>query len=504
MLDRLHALQDEKSAADKLAAAIDAANQGTAEFSSFIGGVNTGIRQYLDKLNATAGGTASPEAQLAVSKAQFQRQIALASAGDRTALSGITSYADQLLQAQIGYSASGGDTGQVIESIKAALANLPTMETSEEYMARVFRETSAAQIKAMQDATGSFAASVGGMANLLAGKFDLIDMNLDGLLTFDELKAALGPLATDPAIQDLIRRVDTNGDGQVSKLELIRASLYDTASWQISSAAQFSANEQSTIWNGLWGSAGLLASKFDMVDTNISGLLDFNELKAALGPLATDDTIRALIGRADANGDGQLSRLEIINASVWGTSAQQIAVQQQTQQIIAAASASSAAAVAANTAAVSALTGYIFGDGGGDGSDGGAGDAGGGGAVGGDGSGNASSGVGSADGSASYAIGTNYVPRDMKASIHQGEAIIPKAFNPWAGGTGLGGSDPALVAELRGLRADNAKLRADLLRLIEVSAAGARGTINSVDQVAANTANSARAVALRSSQAPVA
>lgn len=33
-----------------------------------------------------------------------------------------------------------------------------------------------------------------------------------------------------------------------------------------------------------------------------------------------------------------------------------------------------------------------------------------------------------------FAVGTNYVPRDMLAQIHEGEAIVPKAFNPWAGG----------------------------------------------------------------------
>jgi hypothetical protein len=33
-----------------------------------------------------------------------------------------------------------------------------------------------------------------------------------------------------------------------------------------------------------------------------------------------------------------------------------------------------------------------------------------------------------------FAIGTNYVPRDMLAQIHEGEAIVPKAYNPAIGG----------------------------------------------------------------------
>lgn len=33
-----------------------------------------------------------------------------------------------------------------------------------------------------------------------------------------------------------------------------------------------------------------------------------------------------------------------------------------------------------------------------------------------------------------FAVGTNYVPSDMIAQIHEGEAIVPKAYNPAAGG----------------------------------------------------------------------
>jgi len=57
-----------------------------------------------------------------------------------------------------------------------------------------------------------------------------------------------------------------------------------------------------------------------------------------------------------------------------------------------------------------------------------------------------------------FAVGTNYVPRDMYAQIHEGEAIVPKAFNPWANGS-TGGDNTALIAELRALRAEVAQLR---------------------------------------------
>jgi hypothetical protein len=37
------------------------------------------------------------------------------------------------------------------------------------------------------------------------------------------------------------------------------------------------------------------------------------------------------------------------------------------------------------------------------------------------------------EGLASLDVGTNYVPHDMVANIHQGEAVVPKAYNPAAG-----------------------------------------------------------------------
>lgn len=44
------------------------------------------------------------------------------------------------------------------------------------------------------------------------------------------------------------------------------------------------------------------------------------------------------------------------------------------------------------------------------------------------------------------AIGTNYVPYDgMRAVLHEGEAVVPKRFNPAAGGTAQGGTRVALT-----------------------------------------------------------
>jgi tape measure domain-containing protein len=60
-----------------------------------------------------------------------------------------------------------------------------------------------------------------------------------------------------------------------------------------------------------------------------------------------------------------------------------------------------------------------------------------------------------------FAVGTNYVPQDMLAMVHQGEAIVPAAYNPMAGGN-PGGNQAELLAELRLLRQQNERLEARL------------------------------------------
>ena len=56
-----------------------------------------------------------------------------------------------------------------------------------------------------------------------------------------------------------------------------------------------------------------------------------------------------------------------------------------------------------------------------------------------------------------FAVGTNSVPRDMLAQIHEGEAIVPKAYNPAAGG-GMGNT-ARLEAQIERMAAELAELK---------------------------------------------
>ena len=59
--------------------------------------------------------------------------------------------------------------------------------------------------------------------------------------------------------------------------------------------------------------------------------------------------------------------------------------------------------------------------------------------------------------------GTNVVPQDGLAFLHKDEAVIPKAFNPWSGGTSMTSDDTAV--EIRALREEN---KAQALAMVQL------------------------------------
>lgn len=65
-----------------------------------------------------------------------------------------------------------------------------------------------------------------------------------------------------------------------------------------------------------------------------------------------------------------------------------------------------------------------------------------------------------------FDVGTNRVPQDMLAMVHKNEAIVPAAFNPWAGGAGLQtSSNERLEALVTQLVADNRAQAGQIVRL---------------------------------------
>lgn len=64
-----------------------------------------------------------------------------------------------------------------------------------------------------------------------------------------------------------------------------------------------------------------------------------------------------------------------------------------------------------------------------------------------------------------FDVGTNYVPQDMTAIVHQGEAIVPRAYNPSATAQGRGSDMRLLLEEITALRED---ARVQALRVVQL------------------------------------
>lgn len=73
--------------------------------------------------------------------------------------------------------------------------------------------------------------------------------------------------------------------------------------------------------------------------------------------------------------------------------------------------------------------------------------------------------IGGIGGLFGLATGTNYVPKDnFPALLHKGEAVVPAAYNPAAGGVGMGGVTIHNNIDARGATADAISLLPEVLR----------------------------------------
>ncbi|WP_438454704.1 hypothetical protein [Vreelandella venusta] len=131
--ERLWALQDEAKAQQQAREAsrnyVSELERVRGELSGAFGNING----WIDQQQATGG---TPEMNLANAQEQLARQLVLAENGDRSALQGITQYADRVLQANDAYNASSS-AGQRVESdVINALKGLPKALSAEEFLAK--------------------------------------------------------------------------------------------------------------------------------------------------------------------------------------------------------------------------------------------------------------------------------------------------------------------------------------------------------------------------------
>ncbi|MGM8931380.1 EF-hand domain-containing protein [Salinicola halophyticus] len=430
------AAQDQAEAADAAAEAADAAAEAQERYADalassrgYLEGAFRDIGSYIDQLNATDGGLASPGDQLASASSAFREQYDLALSGDRDALDSITQYADRFIDAQQGWSGSGGETSSVVDRIETMLAALPDQLTPEQFLADEFsgalagqtkdligaidlngdgvRSAVEAEISANLDATSALSSklveqmqlngqraltqsdirsALGVTESRAAEILSSLDRNGDGIvtateietsktresliealrdrfgelgdtvLTVDQIRAELNGKASASDIAAVVSQLDANGDGIVTATELSAAeqtsSLVGTlrdrfgdlagrvlTADQVRKALAGKASDaqieavirsidsngdgvitlaeaQRQATSGLPGAiAASLGPLFDSLDLNVDGFLTFDEMREALNGIATDDQLRAIFQALDTNGDGQISRLEALRDS---------------------------------------------------------------------------------------------------------------------------------------------------------------------------------------------
>jgi hypothetical protein len=212
--------------------ATEAAKQQLAAAQSAFETFVKNIKTYLDNLRAGASSPLSPKDRLAAAQSQYDAQLALAKGGDRTALDNITQYSDTLLEASKAYNASGAAYQATFQKIVADLQALPTQVSAEQFIVDAIKSSGDAIVSATDAMHAALLAGVQAnspplIATALLQNFQMLDTSVNGLLDQGEFLAGLGPLATAEEQRQaklIFNAIDTNGDGQLSKLELQNAS----------------------------------------------------------------------------------------------------------------------------------------------------------------------------------------------------------------------------------------------------------------------------------------
>lgn len=215
------ALQDQAAAAQTARAAQDRYNQSITEANQFLAGVGQTIGGYLARLSSTDAGLLAPGAQLVNARELYQQQLALARGGDRNALGNITQYADTFINASKAYSGSGGATMGILQSIQGELRGLPTQVRPEQLIVDALGQTTAAVTSGNTS-----------LITALQTSFTQLDTSLNGMLDLKEFTQGLSKFASEDTLRSLFTSFDTNGDGQLTRLEALGA----TADKQLAAA----------------------------------------------------------------------------------------------------------------------------------------------------------------------------------------------------------------------------------------------------------------------------
>lgn len=219
LLKYAHALEDVQSITQRQAEAQTQLTQAQEEYTNRLSSAGGSIANLIADLRA---GTSAGQS-FSVLAAQYRTDLAGAKTGDLAASERIAESAKAYIDAFKGRAGSQSEYDIAATRLANQLAALPATKTYEQQQLDELKALNESIAKNHTEIVAKSAELNAALVQAMATGFGSIDLNTDGLLTAAELTSALGSLATDEQLKALIAAVDTNGDGQISKLELLNS-----------------------------------------------------------------------------------------------------------------------------------------------------------------------------------------------------------------------------------------------------------------------------------------
>jgi Ca2+-binding EF-hand superfamily protein len=269
-----------------------------------------------------------------------------------------------------------------IQYLEDQANTLTSIDNTAKSIEEALREAEIARVEAFKDGATQ---TVEGFASL--------DKNVDGLLTFDELKVS--GMASDSTLEELYRLMDTNGDGTVSMLEAINQASEGTyySMLHVESLIASLNNNQITItqFKELIQVLAAANSSVGAPNNGIpAGITDVVN-QSPLGATIVDNTLYSKAGEAKINVPDALGYIQsYIGAINSGTSG----FTKESLYNILVKDWGISSSMLASMAGLDKSTVLAY-----------------------------------FEGMPAFAVGTNFVPEDMPAIVHKGERIIPAADN---------------------------------------------------------------------------
>jgi hypothetical protein len=483
----------DRQIADNAAAAAAAQASALQEAVDYLAGATANIGQWLNKLNTTDAGGLSPEQQRANSWASLQSQLVLAQGGSRDAMSGITGYADTYIAAIKATSKSAAEEQSAISRVKAQVGNLPSQVSAEQFIVNALNENlgnqgdiaqrleelktakiiadltvnaiseitklikyvtdtdllpadlkalalaeSSEMLKTIKLVSDTSVLTAGEKIAILEGSSEatrLVNLALGSdlpdeykrlaLNTYDNILKTVNFAVTDIA-DPTQRALALSTTGSVLKTISAAAGVMDANALLVAAAQSATINKLVTASGGvLTADQQLLLNNVSSYNKTIQLLISGDSsntvesfMQAHFGTKTVDVVVNMLGGDANSLVSGYVN--DLLGKVRAGTMTEGSAVAQAY---------TAAARYHVTQQQIADSTGYSLPD---------------------------VQAMFDRYNIPRFAVGTDLVPRDMLAMIHQGEQIVPKAYNPHANGMGGGGGQnlQALQQEIAMLRAD--------------------------------------------------